>query len=48
MTLIICENITCKHNRVNNPMQKITICHNQQIRMNKLGFCKSKEKRGAQ
>lgn len=41
---ILCENTDCKHNQENNFMQKLRICGKQTAKINKRGFCQSKEK----
>ena len=42
--IIICEKTDCKHNKENNSMQKIMICHKGTVKVNKRGFCQSKER----
>ena len=42
---IICEKTDCKHNKENNPMQELPTCHKETVRVNKRGFCQSKEKK---
>ena len=42
---IICKRTDCKYNKVNNPLQKLTVCARDVVRVSKRGFCESREKR---
>lgn len=42
---VLCEKLDCKHNKENNPMQKLMTCHKETITVGRGGVCKSREKR---
>jgi len=44
---IVCENTDCKYNKENNYLQRLMTCHKETVKINKRGFCQSKEKEEA-